>query len=36
MLGDVWSDVGNLSCKKLVDIDPTKPWWFPHERWGGS
>jgi hypothetical protein len=36
MLGDVWSDVGNLRLQELVDTDPTKPWWFPHGRWDES
>jgi hypothetical protein len=33
-LGDVWSDVGNVGCERLVDTNTMKPSWFPHEKFG--
>lgn len=36
MLGNVWSDVGNVGCEGLVDTNTMKPLWFPHENFGES
>jgi hypothetical protein len=32
MLGDVWSDVGNVSFEHFIDRNSRKAWWFPHEQ----